>query len=332
MHSPLASRTLLLVPDSRQTALAAFAVAGLDQAAYSAYGHQSRAPAFRTGFNGQLREAPGWYLLGNGHRVYNPVLMRFHSADHFSPFGEGGMNPYAYCVGDPINHSDPTGRFFEWLGANPLHSLGLNTALLAANLVASILVPPAGVALLSARMSSSGALAGMVGAGAQLVGVEDGRGISIIATMVSFGGAAVRIGIGVNSLLQEKGQIGKKIYEGMRNLLVGPRKKAAQVSARASIASQAPATPSAPPPAVTQSVAPLSRAPSIPGSVSSRASTATTIRPGLLDAPSISSSVITPGARHSMSVSSVFSQASSSRSVRQPVEPFNVKQWLEKQT
>lgn len=332
MHSPLASRTLLLVPDSRQTALAAFAVAGLDQAAYSAYGHQSRAPAFRTGFNGQPREALGWYHLGNGHRVYNPVLMRFHSADHFSPFGEGGMNPYAYCVGDPINHSDPTGRFFEWLGKNPLHSLGLNSALLAANVLGAIISLPVGAALLSARLSSLGALAGMVGAGAQLDGAEVGRDISIIATMVSLGGAAVRVGIGVNSLLQEKGPIGKKIYEGMRHLLVGPRKKAAQVSARASIASQAPATPSAPPAAVTQAVAPLSRAPSISGSVSSKASTATTIRPGLPDAPSISSSVITPGTRQSMSVSSVFSQASSSRSLRQPVEPFNVEKWLGEQT
>jgi RHS repeat-associated protein len=58
-----------------------------------------------------LREANiGWYLLGNGYRAYNPRLMRFHSPDSWSPFGRGGLNPYMYCVGDPVNNSDPTGH------------------------------------------------------------------------------------------------------------------------------------------------------------------------------------------------------------------------------
>ncbi|WP_263597304.1 RHS repeat-associated core domain-containing protein [Pseudomonas fluorescens] len=63
------------------------------------------------GFNGELREARiGWYLLGNGYRAYNPILMRFHSPDSWSPFGRGGLNAYMYCVGDPVNFSDPTGH------------------------------------------------------------------------------------------------------------------------------------------------------------------------------------------------------------------------------
>nr|WP_269137593.1 RHS repeat-associated core domain-containing protein [Pseudomonas sp. PGPR40] len=63
------------------------------------------------GFNGQLREARiGWYLLGNGYRAFNSTLMRFHSPDSWSPFGRGGLNPYMYCVGDPVNRSDPTGH------------------------------------------------------------------------------------------------------------------------------------------------------------------------------------------------------------------------------
>ncbi|QPC87758.1 hypothetical protein GA830_14150 [Mesorhizobium sp. NBSH29] len=63
------------------------------------------------GFNGHLHEAAtGWQMLGNGHRVYNPQLMRFHSPDQLSPFGAGGINAYAYVGDDPVNSTDPTGR------------------------------------------------------------------------------------------------------------------------------------------------------------------------------------------------------------------------------
>lgn len=41
--------------------------------------------------------------------------MRF-SAPDWSPFGEGGINPYAYCAGDPINSSDLFGHMSWWLG------------------------------------------------------------------------------------------------------------------------------------------------------------------------------------------------------------------------
>lgn len=48
-------------------------------------------------------------------RVYDPELGRWLSAD---PIGEaGGMNLYAYCLGDPINGWDPYGlEFFAWNG------------------------------------------------------------------------------------------------------------------------------------------------------------------------------------------------------------------------
>ncbi len=54
----------------------------------------------------------GYYLLGNGYRAFNPVLMRFNSPDSLSPFGKGGLNAYAYCAGDPVNRVDPTGHHF----------------------------------------------------------------------------------------------------------------------------------------------------------------------------------------------------------------------------
>ena len=62
-------------------------------------------------FSGQRKEsATGHYLLGNGYRAFNPVLMRFHSPDSLSPMGAGGINCYAYCGGDPVNNTDPSGH------------------------------------------------------------------------------------------------------------------------------------------------------------------------------------------------------------------------------
>jgi len=62
-------------------------------------------------FTGQHSDpVTGHYLLGNGYRAFNTVLMRFNSSDSLSPFGEGGLNAYAYCEGDPINLVDPEGH------------------------------------------------------------------------------------------------------------------------------------------------------------------------------------------------------------------------------
>lgn len=63
-------------------------------------------------FNGQWKDpVTGWYHLGNGYRVYNPQLQRFHTPDSWSPFASGEINPYVYCLGDPINRADPNGHF-----------------------------------------------------------------------------------------------------------------------------------------------------------------------------------------------------------------------------
>lgn len=80
--------------------------------AYMPYGYKPGMTATpRLGFTGQMCEpAAGWYLLGNGHRAYNSLLMRFNSPDRSSPFGKGGINTYAYCQGDPVNFIDPVGR------------------------------------------------------------------------------------------------------------------------------------------------------------------------------------------------------------------------------
>ena len=80
--------------------------------AYLAYGYDPVREATypRLGFNGVIRDPQaGGYLLGNGYRAYSTVLMRFCSPDRLSPFATGGINAYAYCEGDPVNHTDPEG-------------------------------------------------------------------------------------------------------------------------------------------------------------------------------------------------------------------------------
>ena len=81
--------------------------------AYLPYGHRPFASGILSllGFNGERTDpVTGHYLLGNGYRAFNPVLMRFNSPDSLSPFGKGGLNAYAYCAGNPINTADPTGH------------------------------------------------------------------------------------------------------------------------------------------------------------------------------------------------------------------------------
>lgn len=80
---------------------------------FTAYGHDrgEKARTSATGFNGELLDTVlKGYLLGNGHRVYSPGMMRFYGADSLSPFNAGGPNAYAYCGDDPIGKIDPSGR------------------------------------------------------------------------------------------------------------------------------------------------------------------------------------------------------------------------------
>jgi RHS repeat-associated protein len=99
---------------------------------YTPYGH---APATSgtsdVAYAGATRDrSTGLYLL-DSYRAYNPVLMRFHSPDSASPFGDGGLNAYAYAAGDPVNHVDPTGQsLFAWLiaGVGAAIAIGLTIA------------------------------------------------------------------------------------------------------------------------------------------------------------------------------------------------------------
>ncbi|TGO52101.1 hypothetical protein BOTNAR_0335g00120 [Botryotinia narcissicola] len=79
---------------------------------YGCSGSEAGTSFSSVSFNGQWRDpVTGWYHLGNGYRVYNPQLRRFHTPDPWAPFVSGEINPYVYCLGDPINRVDPNGHF-----------------------------------------------------------------------------------------------------------------------------------------------------------------------------------------------------------------------------
>lgn len=78
---------------------------------FTVYGMPAHWPAMGVGFKGERCDSfMQCYLLGNGYRTYSPVLMRFQSPDDQSPFGNGGLNAYAFVNGDPVNLSDPSGH------------------------------------------------------------------------------------------------------------------------------------------------------------------------------------------------------------------------------
>ncbi|SDB17135.1 RHS repeat-associated core domain-containing protein [Pseudomonas sp. NFACC13-1] len=102
----------LVATDQHRSVLQALAANKSQSFAYSPYGHRPAGGGLLSllGFNGERADSvTGHYLLGNGYRAFNPVLMRFNSPDRLSPFGVGGVNTYAYCTGDPINRRDPNG-------------------------------------------------------------------------------------------------------------------------------------------------------------------------------------------------------------------------------
>jgi len=96
------------------------------QRVYTPYGYTPPQPfdPMQLGFNGERLHLGNLYLLGNGYRPYQSTLCRFLSPDSLSPFHEGGINAYAYCSGDPVNHTDPSGhllnRFMDKLSVHRL--------------------------------------------------------------------------------------------------------------------------------------------------------------------------------------------------------------------
>ena len=112
-HLGKLTETSLLATDQQRSVLQLLDNTVSRSLVYTPYGHLPADSGLTSllGFNGEHRDPiTGHYMLGNGYRAFNPVLMRFNSPDSLSPFGEGGINAYAYCEGDPVNHQDPSGH------------------------------------------------------------------------------------------------------------------------------------------------------------------------------------------------------------------------------
>lgn len=214
------ARTLLLATDQPQSVIAECSTDRLNLLAYSPYGVQGGSFAARTrlGFNGQLQEPGGVYHLGNGHRVYNPVLMRFHSPDRLSPFDKGGVNAYAYCGADPINFHDPTGQF---TAIARLVQLGETMALHVGILTATVVGPVAkGWQLVAARTSMVGSFTAIVGSGLQMGGVAAGAIVSNAGTALSVMGVGIRATVAISNHVQG-GRLWQAVKDNVQNLARG---------------------------------------------------------------------------------------------------------------
>lgn len=121
-------------------------------------------------FTGERRDpVTGVYHLGNGYRAYDSVLMRFTCPDAFSPFGPGGINPYVYCAGDPVNHADPSGHL-SWQAAVGVATGGLGILLAIFTAGASIAAEASVLAALRAT-SKLKLIGGAAGVFADITGI-----------------------------------------------------------------------------------------------------------------------------------------------------------------
>jgi len=143
----------LLVTDDKCSVFTVQSEGKQENHSFTAYGHD---PIMRygnslLGFVGEAIESiTECYPLGNGYRCYAPLLQRFLSPDSLSPFGEGGLNAYTYCAGDPINFQDPTGHMHQSdpLSRLPRHNrLGPTAKLVAFKKALGTTRPPAGAQL-----------------------------------------------------------------------------------------------------------------------------------------------------------------------------------------
>ncbi|MFB7668609.1 RHS repeat-associated core domain-containing protein [Kitasatospora sp. NPDC056138] len=167
-------RTRILTTDGAGTVHLAADAEGQEPYARTPYGERPVGSADSVlGFTGQRSDpVTGWYHLGNGTRAYDPVLLRFTTPDTLSPFGAGGINPYAYCAGDPVNRIDPSGHLSwqAWLGIG----LGIAGLALAAVTGGMAIVAAGGLMAAISAASATTLVVGALGVASDVTAIASG--------------------------------------------------------------------------------------------------------------------------------------------------------------
>ena len=161
-------QTSILGRDHKNSVFSVTSGATTTPITYTPYGGGSSST--RTGFAGNLKDvSEGHYPLGNGTRAYLPGLAAFSSMDSYSPFSGGGLNPYRYCHGDPINLIDPSGHISHEA------SLGLGIAFFLIDILAFVLaIPSGGTSLaIAAAATTLGGVSSTLGIAADSMAIAD---------------------------------------------------------------------------------------------------------------------------------------------------------------